>query len=51
MGAALAKLQLRVLFGELLRRDPRLEVGEPRYVAGNFVNGIGAMAMQRGPIA
>lgn len=47
MGAALAKLQLKALFTELLTRWPALEVGEPVYVVGNFVNGINRMAMAR----
>jgi cytochrome P450 len=48
MGAPLAKLQLRALFTNLLRRYPDLEVGEPRYMVGNFIDGITSMEMQRG---
>jgi cytochrome P450 len=40
MGAPLARTQLRTIFTELLGRFPELEVGEPDYVVGNFVNGI-----------
>ncbi|MDQ3935700.1 MAG: cytochrome P450 [Actinomycetota bacterium] len=43
MGASLARTQLAAIFAELLRRHPRLEVGEPSYVVGNFVNGIARM--------
>lgn len=47
MGSALAKLQLRSLFGQLLRRYPSLEVAEPTYLVGNFVNGVSALPMRR----
>ena len=40
MGNMLAKTQLRALFGELLRRVPGLQVGEPTYLTGNFVRGV-----------
>jgi cytochrome P450 len=43
MGAPLARMQLKAIFTELLGRHPALEVGEPAYVVGNFVNGIGRM--------
>jgi cytochrome P450 len=43
MGAALARLQLRALFTELLTRLPDLEVGEPEPLVGNFINGIKRM--------
>jgi cytochrome P450 len=49
MGAALARAQLKALFTELLRAFPEIEVGEPRYLAGNFVNGISEMPMKAGP--
>lgn len=49
MGAALAKLQLRTLFRELLGRYPQLETGAPRYLVGNFVNGISELPMRLGP--
>lgn len=48
MGAALARLQLRTLFGELLGRYPDLEVTEPNLLVGNFINGINRMPMHRG---
>ena len=43
MGASLARTQLKAIFTELLGRFPELDVGEPAYVVGNFVNGITAM--------
>jgi cytochrome P450 len=48
MGAPLAKLQLRALFTNLLRRYPDLEVGEPHYMVGNFIDAIRSMEMERG---
>ena len=43
MGASLARMQLKTIFTELLGCFPELEVGEPTYVVGNFVNGIASM--------
>jgi cytochrome P450 len=40
MGAQLARAQLRALFGELVRRVPDLETGEPVYFTSNFMSGI-----------
>ena len=40
LGSHLARMQLRSLFGELLERAPDLSVGEPQWLAGNFINGI-----------
>jgi cytochrome P450 len=40
LGSHLARTQLRSLFGELLSRAPDLSVGEPEWLAGNFINGI-----------
>lgn len=40
LGSNLARTQMRALFQELLFRLPDLEVGEPEYLAGNFINGI-----------
>ena len=48
MGAVMAKAQLRSIFTELLAAYPEFEVGEPRYIAGNFVNGIAALPMGTG---
>jgi cytochrome P450 len=46
MGQQLAKTQLHALLGELLRRAPRLELGEPDYLVGNFVHAVKAMPYQ-----
>jgi cytochrome P450 len=43
MGAALARLQLKAMFGALLERMPDIEVGEPEPLVGNFINGIKRM--------
>jgi cytochrome P450 len=48
MGAALARMQLKTILTELLSRFPELEVGEPSYVVGNFVNGITQMPFETG---
>jgi cytochrome P450 len=40
LGSHLARMQLRSLFDELLRRMPDMAVGSPEYLAGNFINGI-----------
>jgi cytochrome P450 len=40
MGAFLAKMQLEAFFRELIFRAPRLRVGEPDYLAGNFVRAV-----------
>jgi cytochrome P450 len=48
MGAAMARTQLKALFTELLGAFPELELGEPRYLAGNFVNGISSVPMDAG---
>jgi cytochrome P450 len=43
MGAALARLQLKAIFTELLTRLPDLTVGEPEPLIGNFINAIKRM--------
>jgi cytochrome P450 len=40
MGAFLAKMQLDALFRELLFRAPRVRVGTPEYLTGNFVHAV-----------
>jgi len=40
LGSHLARMQLRSMSDELLHRLPDLSVGEPEYLAGNFINGI-----------
>jgi cytochrome P450 len=49
MGAALARMSLRALFSSLLTHYPQLEVGEPRWIASNNINGILRMPMDTGP--
>ena len=51
LGNALAKVSLRALFSALLRSYPQLEVGEPRWIASNALNGILRMPMDTGPRA
>jgi cytochrome P450 len=43
MGQQLAKTQLRSLFGELVRRAPGLQLGEPDHLVGNFVHAVKSM--------
>jgi cytochrome P450 len=40
LGAALAKMELRVFFGELLARVPHVEAGEPVYAIGNHMHSV-----------
>jgi cytochrome P450 len=40
MGHFLAKMQLEAFFRELIFRAPNLRVGEPEYLAGNFVHAV-----------
>jgi len=40
LGTMLARAQLRSIWGELLRRVPEFEVGEPDYLVGNFMSAI-----------
>jgi cytochrome P450 len=48
MGAPIAKLQLKSLFTALLTRYPELEVADPVYAPGNFINGINRMRVHTG---
>jgi cytochrome P450 len=43
MGNFVAKMQLREIFDQLLRRAPTLRVGEPAYLTGNFVRAVKSM--------
>jgi cytochrome P450 len=43
LGAHLARIELKHIVTEVYRQLPDLRIGTPRYVAGNFVNGIGRM--------
>jgi cytochrome P450 len=48
LGSHLARMQLRSLFDELLHRLPDLTVGEPEWLAGNFINGIKRLPVNLG---
>jgi cytochrome P450 len=43
LGASLARSMLRSMFRELVSRAPTLELGEPHFLIGNFIQGITAM--------
>jgi cytochrome P450 len=43
LGASLARSMLRSVFRELVSRAPTLELGEPKLLVGNFINGITQM--------
>ena len=43
LGAAIARLQLRLITGELLRRVPGLQFGEPVYSVSNFTHSVGSL--------
>jgi cytochrome P450 len=43
LGSSLARSMLRSMFRELVTRAPSLEVGEPRFLVGNFIQGIATM--------
>ena len=52
LGANLARLELRIMFEELLRRLPDLELaGEVRRLRSNFINGIKSMPVRFTPEA
>jgi cholest-4-en-3-one 26-monooxygenase len=54
MGAALARLELRVMFGEVLRRLPDLELADATplpYRASNFVSGLESLPVRFTPTA
>jgi cytochrome P450 len=40
LGSHLAKTQLRAIFEQVMHRLPPIELGEPEYLASNFINGI-----------
>ena len=47
LGAYLARLQMRILFEEVVKRDLRLELtDEPRRIRSNFVNGLKSMPVR-----
>jgi cytochrome P450 len=43
LGASLARSMLRSVFRELVSRAPTVELGEPRFLIGNFIQGITSM--------
>jgi cytochrome P450 len=43
MGNHVARMQMKALFGELLTRAPGLKLGEPEFLAGNFMHAIKRM--------
>lgn len=43
LGAHLARREISVMFRELLRRVPQLEVGEPELLFSSFINGVKRM--------
>jgi cytochrome P450 len=50
LGARLARLQLNVMFGELLRRTKKIELtGDIEYMWTNFINGIKRMPVRITP--
>ena len=52
LGAALARLELRILLEETLARYPQMELGgEPAYVVSGFVNQLRTLPVTLGPRA
>ncbi|MBF6598886.1 MAG: cytochrome P450 [Dehalococcoidia bacterium] len=50
LGASLARLEIRIMFEELLRRLPDIELdGEPRRLRSNFINGIKSLPVRFTP--
>jgi len=50
LGAWLARLELRVMFEELLRRQPRIELaGRPRRIRSYFLSGFTSMPVRLAP--
>ena len=43
LGASLARGMLRSMFRELVTRAPTLQLGEPKFLVGNFIQGITTM--------
>ena len=48
LGAWIARVSLRALFTNLLATYPDIEVGEPRWITSNLLNGIYRIPMSRG---
>jgi cytochrome P450 len=52
LGTALARLELRILFEETLRRYPQMELaGEPTYVESPFINQLKALPVRFAPVS
>jgi cholest-4-en-3-one 26-monooxygenase len=52
LGTALARLELRTLFEETLKRYPQIEIaGTPAYVESPFVNQLKTLPVRLGPLA
>jgi cytochrome P450 len=52
LGAALARLELRILFEETLKRYPAMELaGEPKYAENPFINQMTTLPVRLGPRA
>ncbi|HVW32839.1 MAG TPA: cytochrome P450 [Acidimicrobiia bacterium] len=51
LGASLARSMLRSTFRELVTRAPTLELGDPRFVIGYFIHGIGSIPYRVGGAA
>jgi cholest-4-en-3-one 26-monooxygenase len=52
LGANLARAELRVMFGEIIRRIPDMELaGDVRRLRSNFINGIKSMPVRFSPKA
>jgi cytochrome P450 len=50
LGAAFARMQMRVFFSEFLTRLPQVELdGPPRRLTSNFINGITSLPLRWGP--
>jgi cytochrome P450 len=43
MGSSVARMQLREIVGQLVHRAPGLRLGEPEFLAGNFVRAVKRM--------
>ncbi len=50
LGAHLARREITIMFRELFRRVPELEVGEPDRLRSNFINGIKHLPCTVGPL-